>query len=134
MRKLLSNLREQTDDQEERDYPYPEDAEDPMIAPPDYDVFQSRRLLEMQYRYLWSRPTDLSWHFPILMTFREEPFKTCRSRSSAKWKTKEDKIEEAKKQKFRRSDDEWKYAEWQPSCWSWQQPMTWTSSSPSSCQ
>ena len=74
-----------------------------------------------------------SWHFPILTTIREEPFKNFRARSSAKLKTMEDKIEEAKKQKTERSEDAWNYAEWQPS-WSWQQPMTWTSSSSSSWQ
>ena len=143
-------MRDQTDDNEEkqtednsslrgsesqlraaaqRGYPNPEDAEDPMIAPPDYDVRQSGRVLELQNRDLWLRPTELSWHFPILMTIREEPFKNYRSRSSAKLKTMEDKIEEAKKQKTKRSDDEWNSAEWQPSSWSWQQPMTWALSS-----
>ena len=65
------------------------------------------------------------------MTIREEPFKNCRSRLSAKWKIKEDKIEEAKKQKTKGSNDEWNYAKWQPSSQSWQQPTTWTSSSSS---
>ena len=96
-----------------------------MIAPPDYDVRQSGRVLELQNRNLWLQPTEMSWHFHILMTIREEFLKTYRSRSSAKLKTVEDKIEEAKKQKTKRSDDEWNYAEWQPSSWSWQQPMTW---------
>ena len=27
---------------------YPEDAEDPMVAPPDYDIRQSGRVLELQ--------------------------------------------------------------------------------------
>ena len=146
-----SNLRDQTDDNEEKQtednsrlrgsesqliaaaqwgYPNPEDAEDPMIAPPDYDVRQSGRFLELQNRDLWLRPTELSWHFPILMTIREEPFKNYRSRSSTKLKTMEDNIEEAKKQKTKRSDDEWNSAEWQPSSWSWQQPITWALSSP----
>ena len=63
-------------------YPNPEDAEDPMIAPPDFGVRQSGGVLELQYRDPWSRPTDLSWHFPILMTIREEPFKIYRARST----------------------------------------------------
>ena len=46
-----------------------------MVAPQDYDVRQSGRVLELQNSDLWLRPTDLSWHFPILMTIREEPFK-----------------------------------------------------------
>ena len=37
--------------------------------------------------------------FPILVTLREEPFMKYRANSSAKLQTKEDKIEEAKKQK-----------------------------------
>ena len=41
---------------------------------------------------------------------------------------KEDKIEE---QKIKRSDDKWNYADWRPSSWLWQQPVTWTSSSSS---
>ena len=110
---------------------YPEYAADPMVAPPDYDIRQSGRVVELQNRDLWLRPTDLSWHFPILMTIPEEPFKNYRSRTSEKWKAKEDKIEEAKKQKIKRSDDERNYADCQTSSWSWQQPMTWTSSSSS---
>ena len=114
-------------------YPNPEDAEDPMIAPPDYDVRQSGRVLELQYRHPWLRPTDLSWHFPILMTIREEPFEIYRARST-KLKTSEDKIEEAKKQKTHRSNDELNSAQWQPSSWSWQQQMTWASSTSSTLQ
>ena len=103
-----------------------------MVAPQDFDIRQSGRVLELQNRDLWLRPTDMSWQFPILMTIREEPFKNYRSRTSEKWRAKEDKIEEAKKQKIKRRDDEWNYDDWQPSSWSWQQPMTWTSSSSSS--
>ena len=111
---------------------YPEDTEDPMVAPQDYDIRQSGRVLEPQNRDLWLRPTDMSWHLPDLVTIREQLFQNYRSRSSEKWKAKEDKIEEAKKQKIKRSGDEWNHADWQPSSWSWQQPMTWTSSSSSS--
>ena len=70
----------------------------PWWHPPDYDILQSGRVLELQNRDLWLRPTDMSWHLPTLMTIREEPFKNYRSRTSEKWKAKEDKIEEAKKQ------------------------------------
>ena len=79
---------------------------------PDYDVRQPGRVLELQNRDLWLRPTDLSWHFHILMTIREEPSRNDRARSIAKLKTKEDKIEEAKKQETKRSADEWNDAEW----------------------
>ena len=147
------NLREETDDTKEKQTEdnsrergvqsqlraaaqrcSPEDAEDPMVARPDYEIRQSGRVLELQSRDLWLRPTDVSWHLPILMTIREEPFKNCRSRTSEKWKAKEDEIEAAKKQKIKRSDGERNFADWQPSSWSWQQPMTWTSSSSSSWQ
>ena len=67
----------------------------------------------------------LSWHLPILITIREEPSKNYRSRTTEKWKAKE-----AKKQKI----NEWNHTDKQRSSWSWQQPMTWTSSSSSSWQ
>ena len=98
-----------------------------MIAPQDYDVRQSGRGLKLQHRDLWLRPTDLSWHFPTLVTSREMPFKNYRARSPAKLKVREDKIEEAKKQKIPKNSDEkrnstrWKYSSW-----------TWTTSSSSS--
>ena len=103
-----------------------EDATDPMVAPQDYDVHQSVRVLELQNSDPWLRPTDRSSHFPILMTIREEPFKNNRSRTSEKWKAK---FEEAKKQKIKKNDDGRSNANWQKSSWSWHQPMTWTSSS-----
>ena len=54
---------------------FPEsDVDNPMIALQDYDVCQSGRVLELQNGDFWIRPTDLSWHFPILVTLREEPF------------------------------------------------------------
>ena len=96
-----------------------------MVAPQDYDVRQSGRVLELQNSDLWLRRTDLSWHLPILMTIREEPFKNYRSRTSEKWKAK---FEEAKKQKIKKNDGR-SYANWQTSSWSWYQLMTWTPSS-----
>ena len=54
---------------------YPENVDNPMIAPRDYEVRQSGRVLELKNKDLWIRPTDLSWHFPILVTIRELPFK-----------------------------------------------------------
>ena len=99
------------------------DATDAMAAPQDYEVRQSGRVMELQKSDLWLRPTDLSWHFPILMTIREEPFKNY---LSEKWKAK---FEEAKKQKIKKNDDGRRYANWQTSSWSWHQAMAWTSSS-----
>ena len=61
-------------------YPTPQDAMNPMKAPPDYEVRQSGRVLELQNKDLWLRPTDLSWLFPFLVTIREELFKNYRSR------------------------------------------------------
>ena len=48
----------------QKDYPVLENVNNPMIAPQDYDVRQSGRVLELHNRDLWIRPTDLSWHFP----------------------------------------------------------------------
>ena len=81
---------------------FTEDATDPTVAPQDYDIRQSGRVPQLQNSDLWLRPTDLSWHFPILMTIREEPFKNNRSRTSEKWKAK---FEEAKRQKIKENDD-----------------------------
>ena len=60
-----------------------------MIAPQDYDVRQSGRGLKLQHRDLWLRPTDLSWHFPTLVTSREMPFENYSARSPAKLKVRE---------------------------------------------
>ena len=86
-----------------------------MITHQNYDVRQSGRVLELQNRDLRIRPTDLSLHFPILVTIRELPFRKYRGRSPAKWKAREDKIEEAKKQK----NQEWNSSRWKSSSWTW---------------
>ena len=52
-----------------------------MIPPQGYDVRQSGRVLELQNRDLWIQPTDLSWHFPTLVTIREMAFENYRGRS-----------------------------------------------------
>ena len=41
-------------------YPDTENLDNPMIAPQNYDGCQSGRVLELQNRDLWIRPTDLS--------------------------------------------------------------------------
>ena len=108
-------------------YPDPQNFDNPMIALQDYDVRQSGRGLELQNRDLWLRQTDLSWHFPILLTIREMPFKNYRARSPAKLKVREDETEEAKKQKIpKKRDEEWNSTRWKYSSW------TWTTSSSSS--
>ena len=90
----------------------------------------------------WSSKTGTSGYdqqicpgtFPSSWPFVKKLSRTIVQKTSEKWKAKEHKIEEAKKQKINKSDDEWNYADWQPSSWSWQPPTTWTSSSSSSWQ
>ena len=53
-------------------HPDPENIGNPMIAPQDYEVHQSRLVVELQNKDLWIRPTDLSWHILILVTVREK--------------------------------------------------------------
>ena len=55
--------------------------------------------------------------------------KNYRLRTAEKWKAKEDKAEEFKKQKMQKNDDGQCNANWQTSSWSCHQPMTWASSS-----
>ena len=81
----------------QRGNPNPDDAEDPMMAPPDYEIRQTGRVLELQNRDLCLRPaTGMCWHFLILITIREEPLENYRARTAEMWKAKEDKIEEVK--------------------------------------
>ena len=94
----------------------PENVDNPMIPPQDYDVRQSGRVLELQNRNLWIQPTDLSWHFPILVTIREMPFKNYLGKSSEKLKAREEKIEEVKK-KTKRGENEGSDTELKPSSW-----------------
>ena len=104
-------------------YPDPENVGNPKIAPQDYDARQSRRVLELQNRNLWIRPTDLSWHFSILVTIREMLFRNYRGRSLAELEARD----EAKKQKtLKNRDEEWNSARWMQSY------LTWATSSSSS--
>ena len=93
IRKLWSNLREQGNEENlKENIPFPReiegqqrataqrmfpesDVDNSTIAPQDYDVRQSGRVLELHNRNHWIRPTDLSWLFFIFVTLREEPFK-----------------------------------------------------------
>ena len=104
----------------------PENVDNPMITPHDNEVRQSGRFLVLQKRDLWIRPADLSWQFPIPVTFREMLFRKYRGRSSDELKAKEDKIEEANKQKTLNNRNE----EWDST--RWKQSWTWTTSSSSS--
>ena len=61
---------------------FTDDATDPMVAPQDLDVRESGRVLELQNSALLLRTTHLSWHFPVLVAIREEPYKNYRSRTS----------------------------------------------------
>ena len=79
---------------------YPENVDIPMIAPRVFEVRQSGRVLKLQNKDLWIRPTDLSWHYPILVTIREFFFfKNYRRRSSAILEARD----EAKKQKTQKN-------------------------------
>ena len=78
-------------------------------APQHYDICQSERVWEFQNRDFWITPTDLSWHYPILVTIREVPFKSYRGRSSGKSKARETKIEKYNKCRS----------------WSWQSYFSW---------
>ena len=88
-----------------RNRPTSEAADSLEHAPQDYDIRQSERVLEFQNRDFWIRPTDLSWHYPVLATIREIPFKNYSGRSYGKFKARKDKIEKAKK---------WRSWSWQP--------------------
>ena len=89
----------------ERNRPTSETVDSPENAPQDHDIRQSERVLEFQNRDFWKRQTDLSWHYPILVTLREMPFKNYRGTSSEKSKVRDNKIEEVRK--------------WRTSSWSW---------------
>ena len=93
---------------------YPDNVDNPMIAPQDDEVRQSGRVLELQNKDLWIRRTDLTWHFPILVTTRELPFKNYRRRSLAKLEARD----EAKKHKtLKNRKEEWDSARWKQSSW-----------------
>ena len=69
---------------------------------------------------IFVNPSDLSWHFPILVTIRELPFKNFRGRSPAKLKAREDIIEEVKKKKaLKNRDEDWNPIRWKKSSWMW---------------
>ena len=136
MRKLWSNTRERTQGNEidacntsyskgievllmetaRKGDPDPENVDNPMIAPQDCDARQSGRVLELQNRNLWIRPTDLSWYFPILVTIREMPFRNYRGRALAKLEAR-DEAEQHKTLKNR--DEECNSARWKQSSWTW---------------
>ena len=95
-------------------------TDNPMNAPQNYDVRESKRVLEFQNSDFLIRPIDLSWHFPIFVTIREMRFKTYRGRSSEKSKAGENKIEESNKQKtLKNRDEEWNSTRWKYSSWNW---------------
>ena len=94
MRKLWSHIREQTQGDQKRqgedssypkavegllratarkNYPKSENVDIRMIAPEAHDVRRSGRVLELQNRDLWIRPTDLSWNHPLLWPFVRRP-------------------------------------------------------------
>ena len=97
-------------------YPDPENVDNPMTAPQEFDARQFGRVLELQNRDLWIQPTDLSWHFSILVTIREMPFRNYRGRSLAKLEARD----EAKQHKtLKNRDEECNSARWKQSSWTW---------------
>ena len=56
-------------------FPDLENIGNPMIAPQDFEIHQSGRVLELWNKDLSIRPPDLSWHSSILVTTRELSFK-----------------------------------------------------------
>ena len=101
-----------------KSYPDQEDIGNPMVAPQDYEIHQHGRVMELQKKDLWIRPTDLSWHFPILVTIRELPFKYYRERSLVKLEARD----EAKKQKTQniKEEDQTRRGTTKQSHFSWQ--------------
>ena len=111
MRKLWSNTRvrrvRKKEQAEDSSYPkvievmlretvrksYPKNVDNPTTASRDCDVRQSARDLELQNEDLWIRPTDLLWHFPILLiVYRGRSIVNLESRDEAKkQKTQENK-------------------------------------------
>ena len=90
-----------------------QNVDNPMIAPRDYEVRQSGRVLELQNKDLWIRPTDLSWHFAILVIIRELQFKKFRGKSSAN-------VEAMDADKKQQSDQTHKDTTWQSHFyWQW---------------
>ena len=67
----IQRFRNLAEGEHQRNCPKAEDVDNPNIAPQDYDVRQSERVWEFQNRDFWIRPTDLSLHFPNLVTIRE---------------------------------------------------------------
>ncbi len=53
-------------------------SEDPMIAPFDFDVNQSARVLGLENQDLWLGPNDCDWHLPILVALRQLPQRNWR--------------------------------------------------------
>ncbi len=48
---------------------------DLLLAPPDFDVKQSARVLQFKNQDLWLKDRDTDWHLPILVTLCETPRK-----------------------------------------------------------
>ena len=127
MRTLWSNPSGQMKNKEKRKDtvdPYPEGVENLRKKTAKKESFNSPTLLVVMKVHLkitiLVNPSDLSWHFPILVTIRELPFKSFRGRSPAKLKAKEDIIEEVKKKKtLKNRDEDWNPIRWKKSSWMW---------------
>ena len=90
---------------------YPENVDNPMTASRDYEVRQSARVLELQNKDLWIRPTDLLWHFPFLLTIRDLHFKNYRGSSIVNLEGR-DEAEKQKTQANKNSDQTHRDTTW----------------------
>ena len=68
--------------------------------------------MELQNKDLWIRPTDVSWHFHLLVTIRELPFKNDRGRAMANMEAR-DEAKKRKTKKNKKSDQTHRDKTWQ---------------------
>ena len=101
-----------------KSYPDPENVDNPVIAPGDYELCQSVRVLVLQNKDRWIRPTDLSWCFPILVTIREFALQNFIVEGQLRiWKPGM-KPRSRKRRKTKQSDQTQRDTTWQsPSYW-----------------
>ena len=99
-------------------YPDPEEIGRSMIGPQYNDVRHSGRVLELQNRALWTRPPDMPWHFPILVTVREMPFKNYSGKSSEKKGQRRQDRGSQEAEDLEKRDEDWSSPNWNQS-WVW---------------
>ena len=103
----------------------PENFDNPMIVPEDFDVRQSGRVLELQNRDLWIRQTDLSWHFPILVTIRECPSRIIVEGHPRSWRPERTRSKKSRSRRLKKKKRRLEFSQME-------QTWTWTTASSSS--